>query len=220
MTQDTSTILVFARNPRTEGKALGLARKASIRWHAQLLERTLRVARATGARVLLVSDSPTADLPQRGSGFEERFLNALTDVAGLGIERMVVIGSDTPGLSVENLQRALSSPMRSCVGPAKDGGFYLLGIRSEDILRLRGLPWQKKSLMKALLERLPSHTLLQTRNDVDDWLDLVRVLRQIPELGLLWCASTLPSLMVVDEDIPPEPVFVGSRAPRGPPLPA
>jgi len=170
--------------------------------------------------VLLVSDSEDADIPQRGSGFEERFLNALTDVASLGFEHMVVIGSDTPGLSAQSLRTALHSSTQICVGPASDGGFYLLGIRSKDIHRLKGLPWQKKTLLKALLERLLSHTLLQTRNDVDDWLDLFRALRQIPELKLAWCPSTLPSVPVPTEEAPPEPVFLRSRAPRGPPLPA
>lgn len=170
--QNNAVIVVFAHTPTAEKKTLGLGERAATRVHSALLEQTLRIAHATGARVVRVGDSPDAEIAQRGGGFEERFINALHDVAALGVTRMVVIGSDSPGLTTAQLQKALNAPHNKvCIGPSADGGIYLLGLNASDIHVLRGLPWKQRSLFRALKSRVNA-TCLHRLADVDTWKDL------------------------------------------------
>lgn len=177
-------IVVFAHTPAAENKSLGLTDRAASRVHARLLENTLRMAHATGARVVHVHDSPDSEVMQRGTGFEERFINALKDVAALGVKRMVVIGSDSPGLNTAQLQKALSAPQNKvCIGPSVDGGIYLLALNANEIGVLKGLPWKERSLFRVLKSRV-SATLLGRLSDVDTWQDLHKVQKWLGGLNL------------------------------------
>lgn len=210
--QNPPAIVVFARAPSTESKALGLNRHDACQWHAHLLQRTLNVARSTDAAVYLVSDSPNADLNQRGNGFEERFLNALKDVAALGHTDLIIIGSDTPGLSQKTLRKALFTP--DCVGPASDGGFYLLRISAQNVETLHGLPWHHSGLLSALLERFPDAQALETLDDVDDWQDLVQA-RTEYHFDIPSPFPTKP--FVLNTPLRSQFASVATDAPRGPP---
>lgn len=179
------TIVLFSKAPAQESKPLALGQVGATRWHQTLLERTLIIARRTGAPVLLVSDDPRADLPQRGQGFEERLLNALDDVAALGVSRVCLIGSDTPALNETILNRALATPPgQICVGPSQDGGFYLLAMELSQRGRLRGLPWRQQSVLGELLKVMPNAALLPWLCDVDDWRGRLKTQRIVAPANL------------------------------------
>jgi len=201
-----AVIVVFAHTPAAENKSLGLTDRAASRVHARLLENTLRMAHATGARVVHVHDSPDSEVMQRGTGFEERFLNALKDVAALGIKRMVVIGSDSPGLNTAQLQKALAAPQNKvCIGPSVDGGIYLLGLNASDIHVLKGLPWKKRSLFRVLRSRVTA-TVLGRLSDVDTWQDLYKIQKWLGGLDLSASPAFLrlprpPTLMRLESSV-------------------
>ncbi len=149
-----------------------------------------------------VHDSPDSEVMQRGTGFEERFINALKDVAALGVKRMVVIGSDSPGLNTAQLQKALSAPQNKvCIGPSVDGGIYLLALNASEIHILKGLPWKERSLFRVLKSRVKA-TLLRRLSDVDTWQDLPKIQKWLggldlsasPEFPRLPRPSALPRL--------------------------
>ncbi len=68
---------------------------------------------------------------QRGADLGERMLNAFVDAFKSGFERIVVIGTDHPTLPIEFVGCAfdeLETTGSLVVGPATDGGYYLLGL--------------------------------------------------------------------------------------------
>ncbi|MEM9493289.1 MAG: TIGR04282 family arsenosugar biosynthesis glycosyltransferase [Myxococcota bacterium] len=79
--------------------------------------------------------------------------------AGLVRARSVlVIGSDLPGLPPAYLQSAFSALNRAqcdaVLGPSRDGGFYLIGLRACPSGLLADLPWSQSSTCERTQERL------------------------------------------------------------------
>jgi glycosyltransferase A (GT-A) superfamily protein (DUF2064 family) len=74
--------------------------------------------------------------PQRGDGFAERLVHAHTDAAGAGTP-VVQIGMDTPQVEPGQLREAmglLTAPDDAVLGPAYDGGWWLLGVGDPHLL--------------------------------------------------------------------------------------
>ncbi|MEL7372212.1 MAG: DUF2064 domain-containing protein, partial [Myxococcota bacterium] len=145
-----------------------------------MLQRTLRVVRAAGQAghdLFIVGDRIAAQgftrIPQRQGDFETRLLAAYHDVFALDYQRVVLVGSDTPSLSVCDLLRAAATDTVS-VGPSTDGGLYLLALQRDDIDPLRDLPWQTAGLIDAIKQRFCRRGIQwgHRRSDVDDHHDL------------------------------------------------
>ncbi|QNI99815.1 hypothetical protein SynA1562_00981 [Synechococcus sp. A15-62] len=95
----------------------------------------------------------------------------------------LVIGTDLPELNADDLKQAVEHLEHHdlVLGPASDGGYWLLGIGASLIRRpqhwpLIGIPWGGPTVLEATLEaaRRPqlSCTLVPQRNDLDHWSDL------------------------------------------------
>ena len=71
-------------------------------------------------------------MPQRGDGLGDRERGVFEDLFREGFPAVVVIGSDLPGLPAERIREALGrlAARRDAVvlGPAADGGYYLIGL--------------------------------------------------------------------------------------------
>ena len=78
-------------------------------------------------------DGSWSRLPQRGDGLGQRLANVFADLFGAGAEAVAVVGSDSPALPAEYLARAFDhlSPGRLTLGPAADGGYYLIAVGRE-----------------------------------------------------------------------------------------
>jgi len=72
-------------------------------------------------------------LAQRGDGLGGRLGNVFSDLFAAGASSVVIVGSDSPALPVEYLVRAFArlAPGRLVLGPAADGGYYLIGLDRE-----------------------------------------------------------------------------------------
>jgi rSAM/selenodomain-associated transferase 1 len=71
-------------------------------------------------------------LPQRGADLGGRMENAFRNCFAMGYREALVIGTDTPWMGAERLRQAFTELKRNdvVIGPAEDGGYYLLGIRN------------------------------------------------------------------------------------------
>ncbi|WP_052732829.1 TIGR04282 family arsenosugar biosynthesis glycosyltransferase [Hymenobacter terrenus] len=149
----------------------------------QLIEQTTAVARRVGADFLCVDSAR-----QVGRTFGERLTAALTQGFALGYEQLIVIGNDCPHLSVALLRQAmrLLASTDAVLGPATDGGVYLLGVKRAffDADVWTALPWQTNKLGQCLASCLRGSgaelRILRTLTDVDDAHDLARLLPQLP----------------------------------------
>jgi rSAM/selenodomain-associated transferase 1 len=72
-------------------------------------------------------------LPQVGEDFGQRLHHGFRVLRERGYERIVVIGSDSPQIPAEWVRSAFAELRDDdvVIGPARDGGYYLLGLHAE-----------------------------------------------------------------------------------------
>lgn len=102
-----------------------------------------------------------------------------------GARRVILIGSDCPGVDAGLVWRALAGLDESdlVLGPAHDGGYYLIGLRAPVPQLFRGIAWSTEAVLDQTLaqaRRLRLSTVfLPTLRDVDTAGD-ARALRILP----------------------------------------
>lgn len=93
--------------------------------------------------------------------------------------KAVIIGSDCPELSSATITKSLLllDTYDIAIGPAKDGGFYLLGCKEMDIEMFRDIEWSTSSVTQQLLSNIQqaglSYKLMEVLSDIDteeEWL--------------------------------------------------
>ncbi len=116
--------------------------------------------------------------PQRGGELGARIHQALADAFARGAERAVVVGTDCPELDADILNGAFDSlHSHDCViGPARDGGYYLIGLGHECRQLFEGITWGSTHVLKQTLRQATAAGLmvhrLATLSDVDEPEDL------------------------------------------------
>ena len=135
---------------------------------------------SSGERVVKWLGKDFVYVPQRGAGIGKRMENAFVQSFSMGVERAVLIGSDIPDLPNSVIHRAFSSLDKSdaVLGPASDGGYYLIGFKKASFLPdvFHGIPWSTSSVYRETIEvfRLSKYRvhILRHWNDVDTLDDL------------------------------------------------
>jgi len=185
----TPRVVLFTRWPEPgQAKtrlipALGAAGAAAL--HRRLTERALDAmrgsglpmeVRATGAPMQRfrdwLGDGP-ALVDQGGGGLGDRLLRA----AGPPV---ILIGADIPGLHASHLRDAAAAlrDAPAVIGPAEDGGYYLLGLRTPMPFLFDAVPWGTDEVFTLTMERLAGRgivpALLPALADLDRPEDLAR----------------------------------------------
>lgn len=115
---------------------------------------------------------------QIGLDLGERMNNAFQAGFDQGYDRIVIVGSDCPGLTSGILKKAFQALDHHPVvlGPAADGGYYLIGMKQHPLNVFQGIPWGTTNVMEATRKALSglqaSCTLLERLSDVDTPEDL------------------------------------------------
>jgi len=90
----------------------------------------------------------------------------------------VIIGSDCAELTSADIQRSFDELEENdvAIGPAKDGGYYLLGMNDLQLFLFRDMPWSEDSLLDESIIRIQdrglNYSLLNIKSDIDyieDW---------------------------------------------------
>ena len=90
-----------------------------------------------------------------------------------GDRAVVIIGTDCPELGRRDVARAFAALETHDVvlGPARDGGYYLVGLRSHRPALFRGIPWSTPNVMLVTRARVRAMglrcALLRRLRDVD-----------------------------------------------------
>jgi rSAM/selenodomain-associated transferase 1 len=119
-------------------------------------------------------------MPQNGNDLGERMENAFLQCFSEGAESAILIGSDIPDLVPDVLREALSSLAEndSVIGPASDGGYYLIGFKKGAFLPriFHGIRWSEETVFQETITMLHDAALTVHRaplwNDVDTVQDL------------------------------------------------
>jgi uncharacterized protein len=116
--------------------------------------------------------------PQRGGDLGARMLGAIAGRFAAGASKVLVIGTDCPDLDPDLLEGAFARLDRAdaVIGPAADGGYYLVGMKHPIAEIFQGIPWSTPATLSATLARAAaagvSVVLLDERRDIDtaaDW---------------------------------------------------
>jgi rSAM/selenodomain-associated transferase 1 len=130
-------------------------------------------------------------LAQRGDDLGQRLRHVFEDVFRLGAESVVVIGSDLPDLPVRVLHDAMAALRartdRVVIGPAADGGYYLIGMSQSHPALFDRIEWSTDRVLQQTIEAAKAQNLepllLEEWVDVDDLRGLQAVVRRPSESG-------------------------------------
>jgi rSAM/selenodomain-associated transferase 1 len=170
--------------------------------YENLLSDTLRLARATFAAVPFVAYTPAGKeamayfrrlapdfqlIAQRGATLGERLAAVLGDLLDQGFDQVAALNSDSPTLPQTYLDDAfngLDDPAVDVVlGPCTDGGYYLIGWKRPHPRLVREVQMSTERVLAETLavagEEKLNVSLLAPWYDVDDRVDLERILRDI-----------------------------------------
>lgn len=115
-----------------------------------------------------------AYFPQTGEDLGARLAGAIAGAFTRGAPAVVVIGGDCPGLDRGTLLTAASELQNADVvlGPADDGGYYLIGLRCAQPQLFADVPWSTAGVLAATTARIRASALscatLPVKEDVDD----------------------------------------------------
>jgi hypothetical protein len=116
---------------------------------------------------------------QIGNDLGERMLNAFQEGFNSGFEKIIIIGSDMYHLSQADLEEAFLRLEEHdyVVGPAEDGGYYLLGMKSLKKEVFQNKSWGTDTVLSDTLKDLQSGSIfmLPERNDVDYYEDIKNI---------------------------------------------
>ncbi len=193
----SARIAVFARAPKMGEVKTRLAARvgteAALRLYLAMLRRVVEtVERAALAefRLWAASDPGHEEFLalcnvqdirlQQGGDLGSRMHNAAAaELAEDGVEFVLIVGSDCPALTPDYLERALdalSAGVEVMLGPARDGGYVLIGLRQASRELFSEVNWGGPDVLEQTLESAReaglSHQLLEPSWDVDDADDL------------------------------------------------
>jgi hypothetical protein len=157
-------------------------------------ERAAHIYRQTAELILANTVPPerlkdfTAWLPgeqlalQQGADVGERMDNAIRDLLKMGAKKAVITGADIPDLSDEIIETAFRKldQVDIVIGPAKDGGYYLIGMKSRHPAIFQDIPWSTGKVLEEtmrIIEKLQLKcALITTLSDLDTADDYKRLL--------------------------------------------
>lgn len=170
-------VLVFA-----DPIGLDLSRRRLPRSLRPLLSLRRLGAGEIGADFHLFTSGGTVALPgfvshvQRGATFAQRLEAATEELARLGYEKIVIVGSDCPALTSYDIATAFRrlAAERLVLGPDHRGGCYLIALRRSDRNLLRGVRWNRDGDRTQLSGRVAADevSFLSVKQDVDSWADV------------------------------------------------
>ncbi len=109
---------------------------------------------------------------QEGSDLGERMHNAFLYSERSGNEATVIIGSDSPDLPSEYINKAFNSLEESdiVIGPSRDGGYYLIGLKQPDEKIFKDISWSSDKVFSKTMENIENIGKMVLL--VDEWYDI------------------------------------------------
>lgn len=179
-------LLIFTRNPEL-GKvktrlAKSIGQEKALAIYKVLLDKTrTETAKVKGTkRVYYTENIPMNDLwsndvfekkLQQGNDLGDRMHDAFRSGFEEGFENIIVIGSDLFDISSDIINTAFKELQQHDVvlGPAHDGGYYLLGMKALDSSVFRDKKWGTSSVFKETMKNLGTKKVFLTKqlNDID-----------------------------------------------------
>ena len=183
-------LLLFLKAPRPglvkTRLAVQLGDAGAARAHRTLVETLLhRLAEIPALELHFTPDDAATEIrpwlrpgwttaPQGPGDLGQRLTSAFASAFANGAERVVIIGSDCPDVSVCDIEFAWSALHTNDVvlGPATDGGYWLIGLRRPAPELFTAMPWSTPQVFTETCTRCACHglrlQLLRELTDIDE----------------------------------------------------
>lgn len=184
-------IIVFMRNPELGKVKTRLAKTvgevSALRIYTFLLEHTEKIIRnITSDKAVYYSVKVRKDdiwdddiylkYLQKGENIGDRMHNAFQNAFNKNYEKVVIVGSDLYDLKEKHLQEAFQKLNKRdvVIGPAQDGGYYLLGMNTLHSEAFKNKKWGTSSVFNDTLKDLHKNKVhqLEELNDIDTYQDM------------------------------------------------
>ena len=188
---ENHVLAIMAKSPE-QGKvktriAKSIGEKGALAVYKNLLNYTLREANcALWETTVHWAGNPQNEVNiydfnstlQKGEELGARMENAFVFEFKEGAERVVMIGTDCAEISLGHIERAFGMLKLHdvVIGPAKDGGYYLIAMNEMHPELLKDVPWSTEHVLEITKELAEENHLsvgyLETLSDVDQASDL------------------------------------------------
>lgn len=187
-------LIIFTRNPEL-GKcktrlATAVGDEAALEIYIFLLKHTVSVTENLEVTKQvhysnkvrnndLWSDTKFEKKQQAGADLGLRMHHAFEEGFKEGYQQIIVIGSDLYDLNQKELENAFNvlNHHDYVIGPAEDGGYYLLGMKRLKPTLFQNKNWGTSSVLRDTLINLENESLqlLPQKNDVDYYEDIQNI---------------------------------------------
>ena len=184
-------LLIFTRNPEIGKTKTRLAKtvgnETALEIYKFLLQKTRDISsKVTSDKAVYYSlkirsndiwdETMYQKHKQVGEDLGIRMLNAFKNSFDAGYQKVLIIGSDLYDLTPEIIETAFNKLDTNdvVIGPAEDGGYYLLGMNSIHTAIFKNKNWGTETVRRDTLTDLKDKKvhLLQELNDVDVFEDI------------------------------------------------
>ena len=191
-----STLIIFVKNPIPGTVKTRIARTVgdgqAVAVYRHLLRHTQEIARQlTCHRVVYYGDFINPDdgwngydkRLQEGNDLGERMQEAFREQFEQGADRVAIIGSDCLTITAGHIESAFVALDQAdvVIGPATDGGYYLLALKKLHTALFDGMPWSQPELSQrtelAILQNGLTFERLAELTDIDEWADYENALK-------------------------------------------
>lgn len=193
-------LIIFVKNPlpgKTKTRlAASIGNEQALKVYKELVKHTLLISKDVSADKFIFFSDYIEHLPftnkntyqyyiQNGNTLGDRIHNAFEVIFSLSYKKAVIIGTDCPGLNSEIINTAFTILAKTdvSIGPAVDGGYYLLGMRQLNSSVFKNIAWSSSSVCVDTIARCKesklAYQLLSPLHDVDEEKDMVHFYNHI-----------------------------------------
>ncbi|MDN6279809.1 MAG: TIGR04282 family arsenosugar biosynthesis glycosyltransferase [Psychroflexus sp.] len=191
MTKEKNVLLIFARHPELGKCKTRLAKTvgdaAALEIYKYLVERTAEVVKnVKSIRQVWYADEVRQNDMWSSDFFEkkqqvqgnlgQKMQDAFASAFAAGAQKVVIVGTDIHDLDAGVIQEAFDklNTHDLVIGPATDGGYYLLGMKTLKKAAFQLKAWSTSSVFMETIHALKTEkiSILERRNDVDYYEDI------------------------------------------------
>ncbi len=197
--KNDNALIVFLKYPETEKVKTRLGKSIGVRQAAELYRETASFVADSfsGSKnwktfffytpeerkkeiFEWLGDRDAFFLAQDGESLGQRMSHAFGKCFSLGFRNIVIIGTDCVMITEEDVETAFSllsgGEFEAVLGPASDGGYYLLGLCRKTDALFQNMKWSTDQVFKETEERIRKnglrHAVMRKLTDIDEEEDI------------------------------------------------
>lgn len=194
-----NALVIMAKSPEADDIKTRLSprlnRAERVALYIKLLASTIKRLRDIKGVDTFISHTPDdaaryfhhfglSSFPQGLGDIGQRMHRALSHVLDMGYARAAIVGSDIPALTPRVVRSAFEALPQAdlAIGPAMDGGYYLIGMSRPIPELFQGIPWSSRETLKETVGKARAMGLSM---EILDILDDVDTPEDLEKLGLI-----------------------------------